>query len=108
MKTNHKWNILNIMRFYGHMNKKFNAEIYMEFIAPFDKRRKDYQSPIDLATTRQIIRRHVAKGRCVRVGDRLRITEKGLVALRLWEKARYVEEADVSAETLRRRRVPRQ
>jgi hypothetical protein len=39
------------------------------------------------------------------VGNNVVITDKGIAALMAWEKQKYLREAEVSSETLRRRKL---
>lgn len=108
MKTNHKWNILNIMRYYTRINKPFNAEIYIRFITPNDQAHSPAKNAKNVPTLSQallMVRRHIENGWSERVGDYVVITEKGRKALEAWEKTRYIQQASVSNETLRRRRL---
>lgn len=102
--TNHKWNILNIMRFYNKIGKEFNAEVYLYFVTPHDGPNKGRNVPT-LSKTYEYIRRFISNGWCARDGENIRITPKGLKALQEWEKKKYLKEANVSDETLRRRRL---
>lgn len=105
MRTNHKWNILNIMRYYTRIGKEFNAEVYVRFVTPAEGSHAITRNPITLPQAMQFIRRHVENGWCKRVGKNLVITDKGVKALEAWEKTRYLKSANVSDETLRRRRL---
>lgn len=103
--TNHKWNILNIMRFYNRIGKQFNAQVYVCFVTPHDGPNKGRNVPT-LSKVYEYIRRFISNGWCVRDGEEnVLITPKGLKALEAWEKTRYVQQAQVSDETLRRRRL---
>lgn len=103
--TNHKWNILTIMRFYNRIGKDFNAHVYVNFVTPFDTANSNKKNVPSMSKVYEIIRRHVANGWCVRRGENLVITQKGINALMAWEKIRYVKNANVSSETLRRRKL---
>lgn len=84
--TNHKWNVLNIMRFYTRINKPFNAEVYVRFITPNDApANKSVKSP-PVSDIYKIIRRYIENGWATRVGRDAVITQKGLIALNEWEK----------------------
>ena len=86
MSTNHKWNVLKIMRFFTRINKPFNAETYIRFITPNDgppQKGKNTPSPEEV---RSIIRRYVENGWTERIGKDVVITQKGLLALNEWEK----------------------
>ncbi len=106
VKTNHKWNILNIMRYYSRIRKPFNARVYLDFITPqsTDPERALVRSQTSLSEIQAIIRRHISNKWCQRVGDNVVITQKGINALVAYEKTKYTKEANVSEETLRRRR----
>lgn len=101
--TNHKWNILNIMRFYNKIGKQFNAQVYMEFIAPGEGSHAKMKNTPSISKVYEYIRRFISNGWCFRDGDNVVMTQKGLHALHAWEKTRYIKQAQVSNETLRRR-----
>jgi hypothetical protein len=105
MATNHKWNTLNIMRFYARIGKQFNADIYLQFIGPQEASHAKVKTLPSRSEILNIIRRHVENGWCIRVGNNVVITDKGIAALMAWEKQKYLREAEVSAETLRRRKL---
>lgn len=104
--TNHKWNILNIMRYYSRIGKPFSAQVYLDFITPqtTDPERALARTKTSLSEIQAIIRRHLSNGWCRRSGNHLIITQKGINALVTYEKTKYTKEANVSEETLRRRR----
>lgn len=104
--TNHKWNILNIMRYYSRIRKPFNAQVYLDFITPqtTDPERALARTKTSLVEIQAIIRRHLSNGWCRRSGNHLIITQKGINALVAHEKTKFTKEASVSQETLRRRR----
>lgn len=103
--TNHKWNILNIMRFYNRIGKEFNAEVYLCFVTPHEGANVKSKGAPTLSKVYEYIRRFISNGWCVRDAENILITQKGLKALEAWEKTRYVQQAQVSDETLRRRRL---
>ena len=101
--TNHKWNILNIMRFYNKIGKQFNAQVYVNFVTPHDGPNVKGRNAISMSKVYEYIRRFISNGWCFRDGDNIVMTQKGLKALQAWEKTRYIKQAQVSNETLRRR-----
>jgi len=103
--TNHKWNILNIMRFYNRIGKEFNAPVYIQFVTPADGAHAKGRNVPTLSQTYEYIRRYISNGWCARDGENIRITPKGMKALEAWEKKKYLKEVNVSDETLRRRRL---
>lgn len=79
--VNHKWNVLNAMRFYNRINKDFSGETYSKF----------HLAEFDVSKVLLEIRRHIRTGRVKRVGDNLVLTEKGHADLRTWEHARRAQ-----------------
>jgi hypothetical protein len=84
--TNHKWNVLNIMRFYTRIKKPFNAKVYLEFITPHDGPANRSKNVPTLSEIQLIIRRYIENKWAVRVGDNIVITQKGIIAMVEWEK----------------------
>ena len=76
--VNHKWNVLNAMRFYNRINKEFSGETYAAF----------HFGKFDMSQILLEIRRHRQRGRVERRGSNLVLTEKGHADLRAWESAR--------------------
>ena len=105
MATNHKWNMLNIMRFYTRIGKDFNADIYIDFVSPHDGANAKARNVPSRSKALLIIRRYLENGWCIRVGENVVITPKGITALEAWEKIKYQQQANVSPETLRRRKL---
>jgi hypothetical protein len=79
--VNHKWNVLNAMRFYNRINKDFSGETYGKF----------YLGKFNMSELLLEIRKHKKSGRVERVGANLVLTEKGHVDLRAWESVRRQE-----------------
>jgi hypothetical protein len=84
--TNHKWNVLNIMRFYTRIKKPFSAKVYLEFITPHDGPANRSKNVPTLSEIQLIIRRYIENKWAVRVGDNVVITQKGIIAMVEWEK----------------------
>jgi len=105
--TNHKWNVLNIMRYYTRINKPFNAEVYVKFIGVKGETPDELggvdKIPVPISKISEIIRRYVSNGWAVRNGSYVTITPKGTQAMVKYEKVKYKKDASVSSETLRRR-----
>lgn len=95
--TNHKWNVLNIMRFYTRIGKDFNAEIYMDFITPHEGANVKRSNLPEMSVIRTIIRRYVENGWARRVGKNVVITDKGIHAMYLYEK-QVLEAKEVKKE----------
>ena len=91
--VNHKWNLLNAMRFYNRINKEFNAETYGTF----------YLGKFDMSQILLEIRRHRVCNRVEKVGNNLVLTEKGRVDLLEWERKRKEEAEQRVIERNRRR-----
>ena len=106
-RTNHKWNVLNIMRYYTRINKPFNATVYTKFIGASgetsDELRKTAKTPVPVSTISLIIRRYISNGWAVRKGENVVITPKGMQALMKYEEIKYKRDSMVDDETLRRR-----
>ena len=106
-RTNHKWNVLNIMRYYTRINKPFNATAYIKFIGAngetSDELRKTAKTPVPVSTISLIIRRYISNGWAVRKGENVVITPKGMLALMKYEEIKYKRDSMVDDETLRRR-----
>jgi hypothetical protein len=107
MATNHKWNMLNIMRFYTRIGKEFNADVYIDFVSPHEGANTKGKGVPTRSQALLIIRRYLENGWCIRVGKNVVITDKGIAALMAYEKTKYIKEAQVSNETLRRRELAR-
>jgi hypothetical protein len=106
-RTNHKWNVLNIMRYYTRINKPFNATVYTKFIGAngetSDELRNTAKVPVPVSTISLIIRRYISNGWAVRKGENVVITPKGTLALEKHEEIKYKRDSMVDDETLRRR-----
>lgn len=92
--TNHKWNMLNIMRFYNRIGKPFNSQVYLNFVTPHEGAQSKTRNPISLPQANDFVRRYVENKWCKRVGENLVLTQKGLDALIEWEKKKAVEYVD--------------
>lgn len=92
--TNHKWNILNIMRFYNRIGKQFNAKVYLDFITPHEGSNVKNKKAPPLSEIYTYIRRYIANGWCERAGDNVVMTQKGLMALMEWEKKTALARAE--------------
>lgn len=99
--------MLNIMRFYTRIGKDFNADIYLNFISPQEPSHAKQKNIPTRSQALLIIRRYLENGWCIRVGNNVVITRKGIAALQAYEKTKFIKEAQVSAETLRRRELQR-
>lgn len=95
--VNHKWNLLNAMRFYNRINKEFNTETYGKF----------YLGKFDMSQILLEIRQHRRRGRVKKIGQNLVLTEKGRMDLLKWEKERKEESEQRVAERNRRRGIAR-
>ena len=104
-RCNHKWNVLNIMRYYTRINKPFNATVYTKFIGgtgeTSDELRNTAKVPVPVSTISLIIRRYISNGWAVRKGENVVITPKGMQALMKHEEIKYKRDSTVDDETLR-------
>lgn len=101
MTTNHKWNILNIMRFYNRIGKDFSAQTYVRFVTPVEGSHARSKTPVTLPQVNTLIRRHVENKWCERNGELLNITDKGLRALEAWERARNEDHNEKLVDRMR-------
>jgi len=79
--TNHKWNVLNIMRFYTRIGQPFNAKVYLDFVTPGDGPLGRNKTIPTLSEIQLIIRRYIENGWAQRVEDNVVITSKGIKAM---------------------------
>jgi hypothetical protein len=96
--TNHKWNILNIMRFYNRIGEEFNGQVYTDFIGSGWQVRSKAANVPNVVDMHKLIRRHIANGWCVRdenAANNVLITPKGVQALRNWEMTRVVPQSEM-------------
>lgn len=77
--VNHKWNILNALRFFNRIGRPFGRETYLTFYTNFSE-------PLNPETVLLEIRRHISVGRIKRVGNLLALTQKGFDDLVKWEQ----------------------
>lgn len=77
--VNHKWNILNALRFYNRIGKPFTGETYLTFYTNGTK-------PFSQDKVLTEIRRHIGVKRVERLGKRLVLTQKGFEDLVKWEQ----------------------
>jgi len=84
--TNHKWNVLNIMRFYTRIGKPFSAQVYLDFVTPADGMVARNRKVPTLSEIQLIIRRYIENGWSRRVEKNVVITPKGIAAMIEWEK----------------------
>lgn len=92
--TNHKWNVLNIMRFYTRIDKPFNAQVYLDFVTPADGMVARNRKTPSLSEIQLIIRRYIENGWCKRVEKNVVITPKGIEAMLEWEKKTSLANAE--------------
>jgi predicted transcriptional regulator len=88
MKTNHNWNVLNIMRFYNRLNKPYTAGVYSEFM----------YTRVDEREIQTIIRKYLKNGWCKRADNGLVITNKGVTALDKYNQTRREDYEDKMRE----------
>jgi hypothetical protein len=100
--------MLNILRFYTRIGKEFNADIYIDFVSPHEGANVKAKGVPTRSQALLIIRRYLENGWCIRVGKNVVITPKGIAALEAYEKTRFIKQAQVSSETLRRRELERE
>lgn len=98
MKNIHEWNVLRIMRFYSRIGKPFNVGVYTHFMTPHDGTPSSKTRRPDPQQISTIIRRYLKNKWCVREGDNLVITEKGIKAIREFDKARFDAEREQRKE----------
>ena len=95
------------MRFYTRIGKEFNADVYIDFVSPHEGANAKSKNVPTRSQALLIIRRYLENGWCMRVGKNVVITERGIAALMAYEKTKFIKDAQVSNETLRRRDLAR-
>lgn len=98
MKNLHEWNVLRIMRFYSRIGKPFNVDVYTHFMTPHDGTPSSKTRRPDPRQISTIIRRYLKNKWCVREGENLVITEKGIKAIREFDKTRFDGEREKRKE----------
>jgi len=90
-KTNHKWNVIKIMRFYNRIGRDFNTQVYMEFFGPIEPVENGRVKLPTEPEINLIIRRYIENGWAIRKNGNVALTNKGQLALLKYEKEQHLK-----------------
>ena len=90
LKTNHKWNVLRVMRFYNRIGRDFNTQTYMNFFGPIEPAEHGAAKLPTEPEINLIIRRHIENGWVARKNGNVVLTNKGQLAFLKYDKDEHL------------------